>query len=135
MTMIRVGTDLVEVERLEGIGSRWGDRFLNRVFTPAELERGRGRRNRWIYLAGRFAAKEAVIKLLGTPVAYLDIETLADEQGAPVVRLGGRAREQAALLGLGAFSLSITHTRQIAAATAVALAGEAKPPVSGEGEN
>ena len=118
---VRVGTDLVETGRIEAMASRWGDRFFNRVFTAAELEWGRSRRRRWTFIAGRFAAKEALIKLLGIPVSFQEMEVMADSRGAPLAHLHGKAQERAAELGIYQVSLTITHTRSLACATAVAL--------------
>jgi holo-[acyl-carrier protein] synthase len=118
------GIDAAEIPRIAHAVERWGQRFLDRVYTPAEQRYCRGRPQR---LAGRFAAKEAISKVLGTGVRYVhwrEMEILPDPRGKPTVRLSGRAAEVAELLGLGPIGISITHTGDLALAFAVAL-GEA----------
>jgi len=116
---VRVGVDLVEVDRLRRAWTRHGQRFLDRLFTPAEQAYCR---RRWPSLAARFAAKEAVAKALGTGlrgIGWHEIEVLSD-RGRPVVRLTGRARDRAQALGLVHFALSLSHTAQLAVAFVVA---------------
>jgi len=115
------GIDAAEISRIAKTVDRWGQRFLDRVYTPAE-QRYCGRKTR--RLAGRFAAKEAVSKVLGTGVRYVhwrEMEILPDRLGKPVVSLHGRAAEVAAALGLGPISVSITHTGDLALAFALGL--------------
>jgi holo-[acyl-carrier protein] synthase len=120
-----VGVDLVEVARVERILTRYEDRFLERVFTPAEVLYCRGRLSE---LAARFAAKEAVSKALGVGVRMLardgidwrDAEIVGDERGRPLVRLHGRAAERARQLGLTEWAVSLSHTREHAIAFVVA---------------
>jgi holo-[acyl-carrier protein] synthase len=127
-----VGIDLVEVERIAQTVERFGPRFLERVFTPEELQEGR-RRITW--LAGRFAAKEACAKALGTgigaAVAWRDMQVLRQPSGKPSLRLLGGAAARAAALGLGPMDLSISHTHQYAIAIVVALTAHA---AAGPGE-
>jgi holo-[acyl-carrier protein] synthase len=127
-----VGIDLVEVERIAQTVERFGPRFLERVFTPEELLEGR-RRITW--LAGRFAAKEACAKALGTgigaAVAWRDMQVLRQPSGKPSLRLLGDAATRAAALGLGPMDLSISHTHQYAIAVVVALTARA---AAGPGE-
>lgn len=130
--MLHTGVDLIEIERVAGAIERYGDRFLARVFTAAERAACAGRVPS---LAARFAAKEAVAKLLGVglrgigageraaeAVAFHQIEILRDQAGRPVVILHGRAADRAASLGLGPIALSLSHTRLHAIASAVASA-------------
>lgn len=115
------GIDAAEIARIAHAVERWGQRFLDRVYTPAEQRYCRGRPQR---LAGRFAAKEAISKVLGTGVRYVrwrELEILPDPRGKPVVLLSGRAAAVAERLGLGPISISITHTADLALAFAVAL--------------
>lgn len=122
MDKIRSGIDLVEIYRLEQLDPAIRERFLRRVFTPAELDESQGQLPT---LAGRFAAKEAVAKTLGCgigPVSWQEIEIQRGEQGQPVLELTGNARRIADELGLGSWSISISHTREHAVAVAVALA-------------
>lgn len=119
--ILRTGVDIVEIQRLEQVNPAIRERFIRRVFTPLEIELARGS---YASLAGRFAAKEAVSKALGTgigPVSWQDIEIRRDASGAPVLHLHGRAAEVARLLGLTTWSVSISHGRTHAVAMAVAL--------------
>lgn len=128
--MHSVGVDIVEIARIRETFARWGDRFLKRVYTPAEVERCRGRVPE---LAARFAGKEAISKALGTGmrgVAWREMEILNDRRGKPYVRLHGRAAVRAAELGLTEFAISLTHERDFAVAFVVASDhGEANPPI------
>ncbi len=108
--MLRTGIDMLEIARVEAVIDRHGRRYLERVYTPAELEQC-GRRVE--SLAGRFAAKEAASKALGSGIGVItwqDIEILGDEQNAPYLILHGAARQMAEDLGLTAWSVSISHT-------------------------
>jgi len=122
--MIRgVGLDVVEVPRVERVIARWGEAFLGRVFTAAELHHVGSSPSVAQRLAGRFAAKEAVMKALGTGwrgVAWREIEIGTDDLGNPSVRLTGRAAEAASRQGIGAWAVSISHTRELATAVAIA---------------
>jgi holo-[acyl-carrier protein] synthase len=114
------GIDAIEPARVAALAARWGERFLGRVFTPAERAVCR---ERPASLAARFAAKEAVAKALGTgvgAVAWREIEILANPRGKPVVVLHGAAAARAAALGLRHWSVSLTHLSGIAMAVAVA---------------
>ncbi|HLJ65917.1 MAG TPA: holo-ACP synthase [Chloroflexota bacterium] len=105
------GVDVIEIERIEQAVDRFGDRFLQRVYTDQEVAYCRGRGQR---LAGRFAAKEAVSKALGVGIRVLrwrDIEVLPDALGKPTVYLHGRAAARARQLGIAGFEVSITHSR------------------------
>ncbi len=114
------GVDLVEIDRVAAVIGRWGDRFLIRIFTDAERAYCRGRVPE---LAVRFAAKEAVSKALGTGIvgmAWRDIEVVPDPRGKPLVVLYNRAKARAAELGLTAFEISLSHSRDMAIAMVVA---------------
>ena len=123
--MLTTGVDLVELARVERVLKRYGDRFLARVFTPAEILYCRGRTAE---LAARFAAKEAVSKTLGVGVRMIardgihwqDVEVVGDPRGKPLVRLYGRAAERAGELGLTEWAISLSHTREHAIAFVVA---------------
>ncbi len=127
MTPIRIttGIDVIEIQRIEAALERWGERFMHRIYTEAEVDHCRGRAES---LAGRFAAKEAVSKALGVGIRRLrwrDIEILADPRGKPTVRLHGRAAEVAAHQHLTGFDISITHSRSDAVVIVVAWGDEA----------
>ena len=119
------GIDLVQIERIDRVWRAHGERFLNRIFTAGERDYCLGGRNATERLAGRFAAKEAVMKVLGTgwrgEIRWTDIETLPDALGKPLVTLQGACAQRAASLGIGRILLSISHTREHAIASAIAL--------------
>ncbi len=129
---VLVGVDLVEVERIAQTVARFGPRFLERVFTQEELQEGR-RRVTW--LAGRFAAKEACAKALGTgvgaAVAWRDMQVLRQPSGKPMLRLSGDAATRAAALDVAQIDLSISHTHQYAVAVVVALTARADEQARG----
>ena len=115
-----LGVDIVEIPRIRDTLIRHGQRFLDRVYTPAEQAYCRGREPQ---LAGRFAAKEAVSKALGTGIRrihWLNIEVLPNRAGAPKVTLYGRAAERLAGLGFKTVEVTISHSRDNAVAVAVA---------------
>ena len=117
--MTSIGIDIIETERIESATKQWGERFLNRVYTEAELKICR---DRIPSLAARFAAKEAVMKVLGTGakgVGWREIEILADGNGKPSVKLHGRAKNKAEQLDLNEFSVSLSDTKQHAVAVAI----------------
>ena len=117
-----IGTDIIEIERIRGAIARYGGRFLNRVYTPAELDMY-GRRAH--SLAAGFAAKEAVMKVLGTGnrgVAWREIEVLYHASGKPYIRLNGRAENAARKLGIKEIDVSMSHSRENAIAVAIGTA-------------
>ncbi len=123
-----IGIDLVEIDRVAKAYRRWGRRFLERVYTDAELELCGIKAPS---LAGRFAVKEAVAKVLGVgigAIAWREIETLRDPYGRPVLTLSGRALELANQLGISSWAVSIAHTRDMAVAVAI---GWCAGPASG----
>jgi holo-[acyl-carrier protein] synthase len=122
--LLRTGVDLVEISRVQDAISRHGQRFLGRIYTDTELDRSHRHAGS---LAGRFAAKEAVAKALGTgigEIGWKDIEILGDEQNAPSVRLYGAAVLKSKDLGLTNWSVSISHSVSHAVAFVVALGEE-----------
>jgi holo-[acyl-carrier protein] synthase len=133
MDIIAHGIDLVDFPRLEEMIERHGDRIIDRLFTPAEQAYARGNRNTIEKYAGRFAAKEAIMKLIGTgwrgKIAWTDIEVTNNPAGQPEVTLTGEVRKIAQGLRIDHISISITHTANFAIASAVALAqsDEARP--------
>ena len=117
---VLTGIDAVDIPRFRAVVER-RPRLLIRVFTEGELEYANGRRDPARHLAVRFAAKEAVGKLLGSGVtSWQEIEV--EGGGQPRVKLGGRAAGAAHRLGLGPISLSLSHTDTMAVASASALA-------------
>lgn len=116
---LELGTDIIEVERIQAAIENYGDRFINRLFTQKEKEYCLKRKNASKHLAGRFAAKEAIAKALGTgigkEIGWKDIEILNDERGKPFVYIKHRKRDD--------ISLSISHCHSYAVATAVHFTG------------
>ncbi len=120
MSVLAVGIDLLEVERMERAIERWGSRLTERVFTRREREAAEAGVAAQAF-AARYAAKEAVSKCLGTGfkgVSHRDIEVVGGERGAPSIILHGRAAE---LAGGAHFHISLTHTAGMAAAVAIML--------------
>jgi holo-[acyl-carrier protein] synthase len=116
-----LGIDIVKVERIRAAIERFGERFSNRVLTPSERRYVRGRPETF---AGRWAAKEAVSKVLGLGVrgiGWKDIEVERLPTGQPSIRLHGRAEQRAAQLGMGRIAVSITHESDYAVAVAFGM--------------
>ncbi len=126
MKIIAHGIDLVDFPRIESMLERHGRRFLDRVFTAREQSDAETTKNRIEKLAGRFASKEAILKLLGTgwrgKIAWTDIEITNNAMGQPIVELTGEVKRLAEERQIEQVSLSITHTANFAIASAVALA-------------
>ena len=112
--ILGTGIDLIEVERIERTLSLFGERFLKRVFTPAEIEYCRRHRNSAERYAARFAAKEAGMKALGTGwrhgICWRDLEVVRRPGGRPTLEFRGAAAERAAGLRVRNVALSLTHT-------------------------
>jgi holo-[acyl-carrier protein] synthase len=126
MRIIAQGIDLIECKRLRDVWQRHGDRLTDRLLTPAELVYVRMHRDPVPRLAGRFAAKEAILKVLGTgwrgKIAWQDMEILNDEAGRPHVTLRDECGRVAESLGITGILISITHTENYAAAIATGIA-------------
>jgi len=122
--MYHVGVDIVEIGRIERVMARWGERFLERVYTEEERDCCQ---NRAPELAVRFAAKEAVMKALGTGikgVGWREIEVLSNRNGKPLVYLHGGAQQNARGLGLGELAISLSHSRDYAIASVIGGSSE-----------
>ena len=123
---VSVGVDIIEIERIARTLARFGERFLRRVYTEAEIAYCRGKPSR---LAARFAAKEAVSKALGVGIwwrggiAWTDAEVRSNRLGKPEVVLYGRAAEYARQQGLDQWAISLSHTDEHAIAMVVAIQG------------
>ena len=117
--MLTVGVDILELWRIEAVMERWGQRFLDRIYTPQEQAYCRGRIPQ---LAARFAAKEAVMKALGTGirgVGWRDIEVTRKRGQAPQITLHDRASARAARMGMTQIAISLSHGREYAVASVV----------------
>lgn len=124
--MLRVGVDMIEVERIERAMARHGERFFARFFTETERVQANDIPAR---LAARFAAKEAVAKALGTgigDVRWIDIEVHSDARGRPHLKLHNTAADIAAGLGLSSWQVSLSHTRDLAIAFVAATSDPAE---------
>lgn len=117
-----IGSDIVEVARIAAAMRRHGDRFLTRIFSPEEIRYCSTYRDSACHFAGRFAAKEAVVKALGIGfqfgVTWLDVQIINDGHGKPEVFLSEKVR---ALCGVDHCLITISHCKQYATATALAV--------------
>jgi holo-[acyl-carrier protein] synthase len=116
---ISVGVDIIEISRIADTMKRFGNRFLQRIYTYDEIAYCRGRAPQ---LAARFAAKEAVMKALGTGtrgIGWREVEVTRKRSGEPCIELHGRAVERAAFLGIDRIAISISHSREYAVASVV----------------
>lgn len=119
-----IGIDIIEIDRIRTALTRWGERFLRRVYTSPEIS---------LYgtklesLAVRFAAKEAAYKALGGPgqgSSWQDVEILPDPEGKPLVNLYGKAAERAGELGLAGLAISLSHSREYGIALVIGIREE-----------
>lgn len=121
--ILGTGIDIVEPRRVKEATERRGRRFLERVFTPAEIAYCEQHRNRWERYAARFAAKEAAFKALGTGwrrgVRWRDVEVTNEPSGRPTLTLSGQAGKLAQVAGVRHISLSLTHSPQFVLAQVI----------------
>jgi holo-[acyl-carrier protein] synthase len=112
--IVGLGIDIANVERVKAAIERRGELFLRRIYTPAEIAYCERFRNKYERYAGRFAAKEAAMKALGTGwsrgVRWVDLEVGRQKSGRPVMALAGEAEKIAERLGVSRIVISITHT-------------------------
>lgn len=123
--VLGVGTDLIEIARIEESIAQFGERFLSRVFTAGEIAYCRTKKkNAAESFAARFAAKEAGAKALGTGisrgVSWKELEVRRDPGERPTLHLSGRAAERARAMGVQRLSLSLSHSRDVALAVVIA---------------
>lgn len=126
--ILGIGTDLVEIERIESALDRWGERFARKILVPRELDRFSGHRKQASYLAKRFAAKEAFSKAMGTgirhPVSWQNIGVVNHSSGRPYLELSAPLGALVRSRGIVHVHVSLTDERGIAAAFVV-LEGDA----------
>ncbi len=125
-----IGVDIIEIGRIKEAVERWGERFLRRVYTEAELAAYRYKPSS---LAARFACKEAVMKLLGSGkygINWREIETLSHSSGKPLVNLYGRAQSKAGELGIREIAVSLSHSKENAVACVSAVSETTQPEKS-----
>lgn len=121
--IIGMGTDMAEVARIRASIARYGDRFLNRIYTPGERAYASRKANAAERFAARFAAKEAGMKAIGTGwnlgVTWKDFEVVNERSGRPKLLLHGLAAQVAERLGAGQVTISLTHTSELAFAVVI----------------
>ena len=129
MRILGIGTDITEVLRIAQMIERHGELFITRVYTPHEIEYCSARKAATQHYAGRWAAKEAVLKALGTGwrrgISWRDIEVRNEPSGAPTVSLRGGARDVFDRVGISVMHITISHSRNHAIAYAVAEVADA----------
>lgn len=125
MNLIGIGTDIVECLRIAQMIQRHGELFIQRVYTPHEIDYCNGRKQSTQHFAGRWAAKEAVLKALGTGwirgISWRDVEVHNEGGGKPTIRLQGGAQQRAEQISVVEVMLSISHCRSHATAYALAI--------------
>jgi holo-[acyl-carrier protein] synthase len=125
MTILGIGTDITECLRIAQMIERHGELFITRVYTPQEIQYCQSRKQATQHFAGRWAAKEAVLKAVGTGwrrgISWRDVEIRNQLGGKPVVALFGGLRDVAEELGIGQILISISHCRSHATAYALAV--------------
>ena len=121
--IVGTGVDLAEVHRIKASIDRYGEKFINRIFTPLEIAYVERKANRFERYAARFAAKEAGMKALGTGmrrgVRWQDFEVVSLPSGRPTLQLHGVARTIADAMGVKSINLSLTHTAELAMAQVI----------------
>ncbi len=126
--IVGLGTDIVEIVRIGEMIDRHGEAFLNRIYTPDEIRYCQKRKHCNEAFAGRWAAKEAVMKALGTGfirgIGWQDIEILSEKSGKPYVNIRGGAGEFAKKIGVDRVLITISHCRAYATATAIGVGSE-----------
>lgn len=128
MSILGLGIDLVDCDRIENSIERFGDRFLQRVFTAGEIAYAQSMKFPARHLAARFAAKEALSKAFGTGIGksmgWRDLDVQKKESGEPFVVLSGGAEKMAQERGVGNIWISLSHTEEIGMATIILEARE-----------
>lgn len=127
--IVGIGTDIIECLRIAQMIERHGDVFITRVYTPYEIQYCRCRKQATQHFAGRWAAKEAILKAIGTGwrrgISWRDVEVRNEPSGKPIVALRGGVRDVVEELGIAEVLISISHCRMHATAYAIALGREA----------
>jgi len=128
--VIGIGTDITECLRIAQMIERHGELFVNRVYTAEEIKYCQGRKQSTQHFTGRWAAKEAILKAIGTGwrkgITWRDVEVLNEASGKPIATLRGGAKDVAERLGITKLLISISHCRSHATAYAIATGEERK---------
>ncbi len=131
MDILGIGTDIVECPRIGKMIEQYGELFLRRIYTAREIRYCQARKHAIEHFAGRWAAKEAILKAMGTGwsrgIAWTDIEIRTGETGQPQVMVCGVAKEVARERGIADILISISHCRTYATAYAIAVARQHAP--------
>jgi holo-[acyl-carrier-protein] synthase len=116
-----VGIDLVKIERMKGIVEKWGQRFLNKVFTKEEISYCYDKKDPYLSLAARFAAKEALVKAIGSagPVSLTDIEVVNIDTGKPFIKINGKLKDFFKEKAIKRAHLSLSHEHEYGVACVV----------------
>ncbi len=117
--IVGTGIDLIQVARIKKAAKRWNDKFLSRIYTPREISYCRGKREKYVHFAARFAAKEAVRKALGEGMSWKEVEITNGCLGKPEVKLTGQAGKIGRSQGAKEIFLSLSHDHDYAIAQAV----------------
>ena len=128
MNLLGIGTDIIECLRIAQMIQRHGEQFIERVYTPHEIQYCQARKQATQHFAGRWAAKEAVLKALGTGwirgISWRDVEVRTETSGKPTIVLRGGARDAADAQGISEVLISISHCRTFATAYATAVGAD-----------
>ncbi|MBL8823314.1 MAG: holo-ACP synthase [Planctomycetia bacterium] len=128
MNIFGLGTDIIECSRIGKVIARHGDHFLQRIFTQHEIDYCHGKARATEHFAGRWAAKEAIFKSLGTgwrgDLQWTDFEIRRDDLGKPVVHVAGTSKDFLMEHRISNILISLSHCREYATATAIALTAE-----------
>ncbi len=116
-----VGIDLVKIERMKGVVEKWGQRFLNKVFTKEEISYCYDKKDPYLSLAARFAAKEALVKAIGSagPVSLTDIEVVNIDTGKPFIKINGKLKDFFKEKSIKRAHLSLSHEHEYGVACVV----------------
>ena len=120
--IVGTGIDIVEIKRIKNILNKWGDRFLKRIYTEKEKKYCEKKKNMYIHLAARFAAKEALVKMLGTgmkQIKWTEIEITNNRKGKPEINLYGKALLIAKQQEISIIHISISHEKEYAVAQVI----------------